>query len=107
MILAAAWMSRPEGHARHRAPDDYMKNAEMLVIRDEIDKNRFGRERPISDPARAALDSVCPPAGLIFGRHDCAMLLRRAANAAGIDQYDFRHSAATHLGRTSDHLPGS
>src|SRR5205823_14035906 len=50
----------------------------------------------------------------IFGRHDCTMLLRRAAKAAGIDEYraerisdyDFRHSAATHLGRTSDNLPG-
>jgi integrase len=41
-------------------------------------------------------------------------LLRRAAKAAGIDAYradcmsdaDFRHSAATHLGRSSDNLPG-
>jgi hypothetical protein len=42
------------------------------------------------------------------------MLLRRAAKAAGIDayradrisDYDFRHSAATHVGRSSDNLPG-
>ncbi len=42
------------------------------------------------------------------------MLLRRATKAAGIDDYratrisdyDFRHSAATHLGRSSNNLPG-
>ncbi len=43
------------------------------------------------------------------------MLLRRAAKEAGIDayraerisDYDFRHSAATHLGRSSsNNLPG-
>ncbi|MEO7178652.1 MAG: tyrosine-type recombinase/integrase [Allosphingosinicella sp.] len=114
--FVVAWETalRPQTLAQLRAPEDYRKGAEVLVIRDEIDKNRFGRELPISDAARAALDSVCPPAGLIFGRHDCTMLLRRAATAAGIDayraerisDYDFRHSAATHLGRTSDNLPG-
>jgi integrase len=114
--FVVAWETalRPQTLAQLRAPDDYRKGAEALVIRDEIDKNRFGRELPISDAARTALDSVCPPAGLIFGRHDCTMLLRRAAKAAGIDayraerisDYDFRHSAATHLGRTSDNLPG-
>ena len=85
-----------------------------LIIRDEVDKNRFGRELPLSDAARAAFDSVCPESDLIFGRHDCIMHLRRAAKAAGIDahraerisDYDFRHSAATHLGRSSDNLPG-
>jgi hypothetical protein len=85
-----------------------------LVIRNEADKNRFGRELPLSEAARDALDSVCPKSGSIFGRHDCIMLLRRAAQTAGIDDYratrisdyDFRHSAATHLGRSSNNLPG-
>jgi hypothetical protein len=93
---------------------DYRQGAATLRIRDEVDKNRFGRELPLSTAARAALDSVCPAKGLIFGSHDCIMLLRRAAKAAGIDayradrisDYDFRHSAATHLGRSSDNLPG-
>jgi integrase len=114
--FVVAWETalRPQTLAQLRAPDDYRKGAEMLVIRDEADKNRFGRQLPLSVAAREALDSVCPTAGLIFGAHDFVMLLRRAAKAAGIDayradrisDYDFRHSAATHLGRSSDNLPG-
>ena len=84
-----AWETalRPRTIARLTAPGDYHRGATTLQIRDEIDKNRFGRELPLTDTARAALDSVCPTSGLIFGHHDCTMLLRRAAKAAGIDAY--------------------
>jgi integrase len=109
-----AWETalRPQTISKLAAPDDYRRGSMTLQIRDEVDKNRFGRELPLSDAARSALDSVCPAEGLIFGKHDCLMLVRRAA--AGIDayradrisDYDFRHSAATHLGRSSDNLPG-
>ena len=113
-IVAWETALRPRTIARLTAPGDYHRGATTLQIRDEIDKNRFGRERPLTDTARAALDSVCPTSGLIFGHRDCTMLLRRAAKAAGIDayraerisDYDFRHSAATHLGRSSDNLAG-
>ena len=113
-IVAWETALRPRTLAKLDAPGDYHQGATTLHIRDEIDKNRFGRELPLSEAARAALDSVCPDHGLIFGHHDCTMLLRRAAKAAGIDayradrisDYDFRHSAATHLGRSSDNLPG-
>ena len=111
-----AWETalRPRTLAKLEAPTDYRQGATTLRIRDEVVKNRFGRELPLTAAARAALDSVCPEEGLIFGSHDCIMLLRRAARAAGIDayradrisDYDFRHSAATHLGRSSDNLPG-
>ena len=111
-----AWETalRPRTLAKLRAPDDYRKGASTLLIRDEADKSRFGRELPLSDEARAALDRVCPKAGLLFGDHDRVMLLRRAAVAAGIDQhraerisdYDFRHSRLTHLGQHSDNLAG-
>jgi len=82
--------------------------------REEADKARFGRELPLSDAARAALDSACPAAGLLFGEHDYREVLRTAARAAGIDElraakisdYDFRHSRATHLGQKSDNLNG-
>ena len=113
-IVAWETALRPRMLAKLEAPTDYRKGATTLRIRDEVDKNRFGRELPLSAAARAALDTVCPDKGLIFGSHDCIMLLRRAAKAAGIDayraerisDYDFRHSAATHLGRSSDNLPG-
>jgi integrase len=75
---------------------------------------RFGRELALWEAARAALDRVCPKAGLMFGDHDRIMLLRRAARAAGIDRYrakrisdyDFRHSRLTDLGQHSDNLAG-
>jgi integrase len=113
-IVAWETALRPQTIAKLDASTDYRPGATTLLIRDEVDKNRFGRELPLTDAAREALDSVCPASGPIFGRHDCTMLLRRAAKAAGIDayradrisDYDFRHSAATHLGRSSDNLSG-
>lgn len=99
-----AWKTAlwPQTLGKIASPTDYRKGATTLVNRNEVDKNRFGRELPLSDAARQALDGVCPTSGLIFGRHDCIMLLRRAAKAAGIDafraerisDYDFRHSGA-------------
>ena len=111
-----AWETalRPRTLAKLSAPDDYRRGATTLIIRDEADKSRFGRELPLSEAARAALDRVCPKEGLLFGDHDRRMLLRRAAKAAGIDEYrverisdyDFRHSRLTHLGQHSDNLAG-
>jgi hypothetical protein len=60
-----------------------------------VDKNRFGREVPLSEAARAALDQVCPDVGLLFGSHDYRRLLREAAKAAGIDESAPRGSATT------------
>jgi hypothetical protein len=42
--------------------------ASELVIRDEVDKVRYGRKLPLTDAARAALDSITPDNDLIFGR---------------------------------------
>jgi hypothetical protein len=107
---------RPETLNQLRAPDDYRPGAGTLTIRDEDDKNRLGRDFPLAHaPAvRAALDSVCPAQGLIFGDHDYRHVLRKAAKAAGIDElrakrisdYDFRHSRLTHLGQVTDNLSG-
>jgi integrase len=111
-----AWETalRPETLNRLQAPEDYRPGASTLVIRDEADKARFGRELPLSLAARAALDSVCPDVGPIFGEHDYRGPLRKAALAAGIDKfraervtdYDFRHSRLTYLGEVSDNLSG-
>jgi integrase len=92
----------------------YRPGNSTLLIRDEADKSRFGRELPLSDRARAALDRICPEAGLLFGSHDHRTRLRRAATAAGIDKlradrisdYDFRHSRLTYLGQVTDNLSG-
>ncbi len=111
-----AWETalRPQTIDQLRAPDDYRPGNSTLLIRDEADKNRFGRELPLSATAREALDRVCPDMGLLFGSHDYRRLLRDAAKAAGIDEYrasrisdyDFRHSRLTYLGQVSDNLSG-
>ena len=105
---------RPATVGKLRAPEDYVKGREFLTIRYEADKNRWGRELPLSRAARYALDTVCPAEGLIFGDHDCSGPLRKAAVAAGIDsqraarisEYDLRHSRLTHLGQHTDNLSG-
>ena len=113
-IVAWETALRPQTLNQLRAPDDYQPGAAALTIRDEADKNRFGRDLPLSEPARAALDSVSAEPGVMFGDHDYRPALRKAARAAGIDElrasrlsdYDFRHSRLTHLGQVTDNLSG-
>jgi hypothetical protein len=114
--IAIRWETalRPQTIDQLRAPDDYRRGGTALLIRDEVDKNRFGRELPLSEPARAALECVCPDVGILFGSHDYRHLHREAAKAAGIDEfrakrisdYDFLHSRLTHLGQVSSNLSG-
>lgn len=114
--FVVAWETtlRPATLDKLRTPVDYRPGAEGLLIEGEDDKNRFRRDLPLSPEARAALDAVCPADGIIFGKHDYRACLRRAAKAAGIDEYranrisdyDFRHSRITYFGRVSDNLAG-
>jgi integrase len=114
--FGVAWDTalRPKTIDKLSVPENYRPGSAVLTITDEIDKNRFGRELPLSEAARKALDSVCPPAGIIFGAHDFRAPLRAAAKAAGIDAYraerispyDFRHSRLTHLGQVTSNLSG-
>jgi len=105
---------RPSTLHRLKTPDDYQAGAPFLTIREDADKARYGRELPLSDRARAALDSACPKAGTIFPKFDGRHTLRKAALAAGIDParaskvsaYDLRHSLATELTERSGNLVG-
>lgn len=83
-------------------PENYTRGASVLVITDDIDKARFGRELPLTTAARAALDGVCPERGRIFGRHDYRFQLRSAAKKLLPEEkvrtfaaYDLRHARAT------------
>ena len=113
-IIAWETALRPETLDKLCAPEDYRRGTDGLFIRDEIDKARFGRRLPLTDRARAALDSVCPDIGLIFGRHDHRNLLHKAAakaelppeKAERISPYDFRHSRLTFLAENSTNLAG-
>lgn len=93
-----------------QAPHDYEPGAPLLRIRDENDKARFGRDVPITDRARAAIDARFPCDEIIFPEFDCRDALRRAAVAAGISAhrasrlsiYDFRHGRGTEWGTTGN-----
>jgi integrase len=114
--FVVAWETalRPATLNKLRAPDHYRKGAQLLLIENDTDKARFGRELPLSGAARAALDRVCPDVGLLFGEHDYRRILREAATRAGIEKhradkisdYDFRHSRLTHLGQVTSNLSG-
>jgi integrase len=105
---------RPSTVAALRAPEDYRKGNSFLMIRDEIDKNRFGRKLPLSPAAREALDQVCPDVGLLFGAHRLRETLRAAARRANladdkaerVTNYDFRHARLTFMASTTPDLAG-
>lgn len=59
----------------------YRKGSSTLLLTSAVDKNRWGREIPLSARARAALDAVCPAEGLIFGKHEYRPHLWAAAEA--------------------------
>ncbi len=105
---------RPRTLSLLTVPRHYHQGSETLLITADIDKNEFERRVPLTDAARAALDSVCPKAGAIFGKHDFRTLLEKAAEAAKLPEhlaatfcaYDLKHRAATEMASTGD-LPGA
>jgi integrase len=92
---------RPETLDVIAVPADYRKGASDLRIDGEDDKARYARMLPLSELAGAALDSVCPERGRIFGRHDFRAYVKAAAKAVGLppefSDYDLRHARAQHL----------
>ncbi len=71
----------------------------VLEIRDEVDKVRFGREIPLSPRAVAALESLPKAPGPIFGDHDYRAALAKLAAAAGVPTVHLRalrHNFGTH-----------
>ena len=94
--------------------DDYDRAQKRLRVRDSIDKARFGRDLPLSERARRALEAVAPSSGLIFGRARFRDSLKAAALAARLPKdiaervtpYTFRHSRITHLASVTTDLRG-
>jgi len=78
-----AWETalRPKTIDNLNVPEPYTRGSATLVVTHEIDKARFGREIPLTEAARAAIDSVCPDVGIIFGRHHCRDRPTRAARS--------------------------
>jgi len=73
---------RPETLDLLEAPTHYRKGSSTITLSPEIDKNRLGREVPLSKRARAALDAICPAEGLLFGAHDYRDHLRAAGESS-------------------------
>ncbi len=108
-VVAMETGLRPSTLDRLEAPTDYAHGATVLRLRDEADKNFYGRELPLTERARAALDSVCPKSGLIFGRHDYRDALGRAAavalppnRAEEFTAYVLRHARLTEFAETGN-----
>lgn len=107
-----AWETglRPSTLDKIRVPEHYRRGAAELVIADEIDKARFGRTVPLTEAARAALDSVAPDRGLVFGKRDYRKYFAEASERAGMPDgfspYDLRHGRALALLEPSGNLPG-
>src|SRR3954465_12348028 len=56
---------RPETIDLLATPTHYRKGSATITLSSGLDKNRFGREVPLSARARVSLDSVSPVEGLI------------------------------------------
>lgn len=87
---------RPSTIDRLEVPRHYRKGATHLRLDDAADKTRWARSVPLSRQARAALDSVCPTEGLIFGAHDYREATWPAA-AAVLDPARAKLFTAAHL----------
>lgn len=108
-VVAMETGLRPSTLEKLEAPRDYAAGSTVLRVRDDADKNHFGRDLPLTARARAALDSVCPSEGLIFGRHDFRDAIRAAATsalptdrAAAFTPYCLRHARLTELAETGN-----
>ncbi|RPH75589.1 site-specific integrase [bacterium] len=113
---------RPSTLDRLLTPEHYRRGSSTVTLTPGIDKNRFGREIPLSARARKALDAVLdrlpdvdgkPYAGPIFGWHNYRPHLAQAAKASlSKDRADvfcgahLRSARITHWLEYTDNLPG-
>ena len=113
-IVAFTTSLRPTTLDKLRAPEHYSPGSRTLRITADIDKEGFDREIPLAPAARAALDSVCPERGPIFGRHRLDPYAQTAAQkvlppskAAVFCMQHLRSAALTHILELSSNLPGA
>lgn len=95
---------RPETLSVLSVPDNWRPGMRYLVLADQDDKARFGRDVDLTDEAVAILARVAPEQGLIFGRHCFYKALKKAAalvlgpvRGKAFAPYDFRHGRAKDL----------
>jgi integrase len=108
-VVAYETSLRPSTLSALCVPEHYSAGASALTLTADIDKARFAREVPLSAEAKAALETVVPKEGLIFGEHDYRDTLKKAAlqvlspeKAATFTEYDLRHGRLTQLAETGN-----
>lgn len=95
---------RPNTISRLRVPENWRPGMRHVTLTDDDDKARFGRDVDLTPEALRILKRVAPDEGLIFGPHNFAKELKRAARVVlgparskGFAPYDFRHGRAKAL----------
>lgn len=113
-VFAAETGLRPATILGLSAPEHWASGRTSLQVPARLDKNRLGREVPLSPLALGVLEELVPQ-GLIFGpAKRRSSWLREAARAAGLPPelaaqivpYDLRHARATSLLAAGASLPG-
>ncbi len=103
---AFAWETtfRPETVSRLSVPNNWRPGLKHVVLDDEDDQARYGREVDLTPAAVAILKRHAPEEGPIFGRHEYYKAIKRAAaqvldahRAKSFAPYDFRHGRARAL----------
>jgi site-specific recombinase XerC len=111
LIVAYETALRPATLDKLRSPDNYSRGRALLTLTDDDDKERYGRDVPLTPRAREALDRCCPSEGLIFGRHRVVYYLRKAALALGLPRelipQHLRSAGITRMLEASGNLPGT
>jgi len=104
---------RPSTIQALSVPEHYSVGQDFLNITADLDKVRWARQVPLTPQARAALDAICPPKGIIFGGHDLREAIHRAAAKvlpkAAADRFagaHLRSARVTHLLEATGDLPG-
>lgn len=101
--FAFTWctMFRPNTISRLRVPENWRPGLKHVVLTDEDDKARYGRDVDMSPEAVRVLRQVAPSSGPIFGDHNFSKELKRAARVVlgphrgrQFAPYDFRHGHA-------------
>ena len=117
-VVAYETSLRPSTLDRLSVPEHYRKGETSLRLSEASDKNRWSRDVPLTERARAALDAVLADLGdgyegFIFGDHDHRTHVQRTANkvfprelAERFCPAHLRSARITHLLEQSGNLPG-
>jgi integrase len=116
-VIEMLWETslREASIARLERPRHWRPGRTTLTITDDVDKNRHGRELPLSARAIEILERNATEDGPIFGWGTLRHCVEKAALAAGlppddarrVSPHDLRHGAITHIVSRSPSIAGA